>query len=183
MRSFITSCLLLFVCPIASAGELLDSYVNFDGDHYLLHLDMRVEAKSADVYHVLLDFNNLKSVSDTIVSSKLLKSEGKEHRVQFVSEGCVWVFCRTVTQVVTVTELGNGYILSQTDPDESDLSYGKTLWQVIDEGNVTRIKYDADFVPDFFIPPLIGPYYFQQRMLEEGTKTLNGIEALARDLQ
>jgi hypothetical protein len=181
MRYLTAGFLYLFSCSHALAGELLESYVHFDDDHYLLHLDMRVEAESAKVYATLVDFNNMKSVNDTIVGSKLLESNGRVHRVQFESEGCVWIFCRSVNQVVTVTELGGGYIMSQTDPDESDLTYGKTLWQVINEGDFTRVKYDADYVPAFWIPPLIGPYIFQERMLEEGLKTLNGIELLARD--
>jgi hypothetical protein len=176
--------MLLLSSTASLAGELLESYINYEDDHYLLHLDMRVEAHVHDVYAVLIDFNNIKDVNDTIVSSKLLESDGRVHRVQFESEGCVLFFCRTVKQLVTVTELGNGYIMSQTDPEQSDLSYGRTLWQVIDEGNdITRIKYNADYVPAFWIPPLIGPYIFQDRMLEEGLKTLHGIEMLASDRQ
>lgn len=183
MRLAIITCLYFFGHAYALAGELLESYVNFEDDHYLLHLDMRVESHMHDVYAVLIDFNNIKDVNDTIVGSQLLKTDGRVHRVQFMSEGCVWIFCRSVNQVVTVTELGSGYIMSQTDPELSDLSYGRTLWQVIDEGKTTRIKYDADYVPGFWVPPLIGSYLFQERMLEEGLKTLHGIEILASDRQ
>lgn len=181
MRLVILAAIYFVTLPFCAAGELLESYVNFEDDHYLLHLDMRVDAESSDVYAVLLDFNNIPAVNDSIVYSKLLESNGREHRVQFDSEGCVWVICRRVMQVVTVTEMGNGFILSHTHPDESDLQYGKTLWQIIDEGETTRIKYNADYVPKFWVPPIIGPYFFQERMLEEGLKTLNGIETLARD--
>lgn len=181
MRVFVFICLYAFSLPACLSGELLDSYVNYEDDHYLLHLDMRIEAEAANVYAVLVDFNNIKSINDTIVSSKLLESNNRVHRVQFMSEGCVWFLCRSVSQVVTVTEMGGGYIMSKTDPEESDLSFGTTLWQVIDEGKTTRVKYDADYIPAFWIPPLIGPLIFQERMLEEGLKTLNGIELLARD--
>lgn len=171
----------IFLAKPVHAGELIHSYVNHDGDHYILHLDMRVEGKYDDIYRILIDFDNITAVNDTIVFSKLLKSEGKVHTVHFESEGCIWFFCRRVKQVVKVTELGRGYIMSATDPTRSDLEYGRTLWEVIDEGKTTRIKYNADYVPDFWIPPLIGPYLFKNRMLEEGQKTINGIEALAND--
>lgn len=140
---------------------------------------MRVEGKYDDIYRILIDFDNITAVNDTIVFSKRLKSEGKVHTVHFESVGCIWFFCRRVKQIVKVTELGRGYIMSVTDPTQSDLEYGRTLWEVIDEGKTTRIKYNADYVPDFWVPPLIGPYLFKGRMLEEGLKTINGIEALA----
>lgn len=160
------------------AGDLLAANVDHQGDHYLLHLDMRIKGDSKAVYAVLMDFDNITALNDSIVYSKLLKQHGKDYLVQTDSEGCVWFFCRRVVQVATVTELGNGYIMSVIDPSRSDLEYGRTLWQVIDEGETTRIKYNADYVPDFWIPPIIGPIVFRNRMLEEGQKTVNGIERI-----
>jgi hypothetical protein len=161
------------------AGELLDSYVNEEDDHYVLHLDMRIAASYDAVYAVLMDFSKMAEVNDSIKSSELIESNGKKHKLRFVAEGCVWFFCKKVRQLVTVTELGQGYILSETDPGESDLRYGKTLWQIINEGETTRVKYNADYVPDFWVPPIFGPVIFQNRMLKEGKKTLNGIERLS----
>lgn len=178
MRWYI-GCTLLCVLSFSTlAGELLESYVEDKGEHYLLHLDMRINGQYDDVYAVLVDFDNITAINDSIVFSKRLETQGKKHLVQFDSEGCVWFFCRRVVQLVHVTELDQGYIMSTTDPEKSDLSYGRTLWQVIDEGETTRIKYNADYVPDFWIPPLIGPVIFKNRLLEEGQKTINGIERL-----
>lgn len=170
---------LLTSCSICQAGEIIESYVNYDNDHYLLHLDMRVNGKSDVIYAILIDFDHIPEINDTIVYSKVLESKNRIHRVHFESEGCVWFFCRRIKQVVTVTELGNGYIMSETDAEKGNMRYGRTLWQVIDEGKTTRIKYNADYVPDFWVPPIFGPIIFQNRMLEEGQKTINGIERLA----
>jgi hypothetical protein len=172
--------LVLFHTPL-SAGELLDSYVNEQDDHYVLHLDMRINASYDKVYAVLIDFSKMHAVNDSITESKLIESKGKVHKVHFVAEGCIWFFCKKVRQLVTVTELGKGFILSKTDPRQSDLSYGKTLWQLIDEGKTTRVKYNADYVPDFWIPPFFGPMIFKNRMLKEGKKTVNGIERLSAE--
>ena len=171
---------LLFLAPLPLyAGELLQAYVNEKEDHYVMHLDMRIDADADDVYETLMDFSNMHLVNDSIISSTLLESKGKVHKLRFVSQGCIWFFCREVRQLVTVTELGRGYILSVTDPAESDLRYGKALWQIIDEGKTTRVKYNSDYVPDFWIPPLFGSAIFQDRLLEEGKKTVNGLERLS----
>ena len=160
------------------AGEVLEAFVNHEDDHYVLHLDMRINGKSQMVYAALLDFDNLHAINDSITHSERRESRDKLHRVYFEAQGCVLFFCPRVRQLVTVTELGDGYIMSVTDPEHSDLRYGRTLWQVIDEGKTTRIKYNADFVPDFWVPPLFGPYIFKKRMLQEGQKTVHGIEKL-----
>ena len=170
--------LVLFASPLL-AGELLESYVNEQDDHFVMHLDMRIEADYDSVYEVLIDFRKMGQVNDSITSSTIIESKDKRHIVKFTTEGCIWFFCQTVKQLVTITKLGQGFILSETDPDESDLRYGKTLWQVIDEGETTRVKYNADFVPDFWIPPFFGSAVFQKRMLKEGKKTLDGIEKLS----
>jgi len=168
--------LVFLLSPTLYAGELLHSLARELDGHFILHLDMRINAKYDDVYALLIDFNHLPAINDTIESSQLLESKGKIHKVKFVSNGCVWIICQRVTQVVIVTELGRGYIMSDALPELSDISYGRTLWQIIDEGNSTRIKYDSDLVPDFWIPPLIGSSIFQNRILKEGIKTINGIE-------
>jgi hypothetical protein len=160
------------------AGELLEAFAAHRDDHYLLHLDMRIKGKYADVYKILVDFNHIPQVNDSIKSSQELEHHGKVHRVRIVGEGCVWIFCRRIQQVEIVTERDDGYIVSITDPTHSDLRYGRTLWHIIDEGKTTRVQYNADFVPAFWVPPLIGPMIFKHRILKEGQKTINGIERL-----
>jgi hypothetical protein len=177
----ITTVVLFFILAPASAGELIYSYVDNEGDHYYLHLDMRVNGNSKTIYRILTDFNNLTAVNDTVVVSKLLKTEDKVHTVLTESEGCIWFFCKRVKQVSRVSELDNGFLMSVTVPEQSDLKYGRTLWEIIDEGKTTRIKYNADYVPDFWVPPLFGPAIFKKRMLKEGQKTINGIEKLASE--
>jgi len=173
---YILGLLLALLYTHSHAGELIDAHVDRVGEHYTLHLDMRIEGHQKDVYAVLVDFKHIPLLNDSIKSSQLLESKGKVHRVQFETEGCVLFVCKRINQVVTVTELGDGYIMSVTDPAHSDLKYGKTLWQVIDEGKTTRITYNGEFVPDFWVPPLIGPILYKNRLLDEGKKTINGIE-------
>lgn len=142
----------------------------------MLHLEMRIDADYDSVYSTLLDFENLKELTESIKESELLESKDDVHIVLMRSEGCVFIFCQSIIQVTTVTELGRGYIKSIVDPKKSDLSYGKVLWQIIDEDETTKIIYDANIVPDFWIPPLIGTYIFKNRLAEEVEKTINGIE-------
>lgn len=173
-------CLLLTGCLSSPghAGELLQARVQEQKGHYLLHLVMRIHASYTDVLHTLLDFRNLPKINSTIKSAKLLSHKGRVYRVHLVIEGCVWIFCRTIQEEDVVTQLDNGYLSSITDPRHSDFHYGHVLWHLVDEGKTTRVTYNADFVPAFWIPPLFGPAIFKHRLLREGKKTIDGIEYL-----
>jgi hypothetical protein len=174
-------CLLLLVTVRASvAGELLHALVTRQDDHYLLHLDMRIQAKRAEVYRILTDCPQLPQVNSAIKSAKELSHKGQVYRVRLISEGCVWIFCRRVKEVDDVTLQDAEYLMVVTDPTHSDLRYGRALWQLIDEGKTTRIKYNADFVPGFWVPPLIGPALLKHVLLKQGLKTINGIERLVQ---
>jgi len=158
------------------AGKLLNSYVNEIDGHFVLHLDMRVNAKRKDIRSILMDFSKMPAVNKTVLESRLLNTVGDKYKIYFVSRGCLWIFCQTIKQVAMVSELDNEYIMSVVIAKESDLKYGRALWRLIDEGSTTRIIYDSDYVPDFWVPPLIGSAIVKDKMLSEGLKTINGLE-------
>ena len=162
------------------AGKIINSYVNYEDGHYLLNLDMLVDASLNNVYKVLMDADHLIHVNETIKESRLIESKKLQQRVYLETEACIWFFCRRIKQIQRVTEMGSGYIMSVTEPEQSDLEYGKVLWRLQTQDQLTRINYSADFVPDFWVPPLIGPWLLRNRLLEEGKKTIYGIEKQAK---
>ena len=167
----------MFAHESGYAGEVLKSYVNDDGDHYLLNLEMRINADAQRVYQLLTDFNHLNKISDSVTSSKILSQQGKRTRVEVHTEGCVLVFCKHIKQVQTVTELGGGYLMIVDDPEAGDFTYGRTLWRIWQEGNHTRVSLSADVVPKFWLPPLVGPWVFKDKLLNEGETLINGLES------
>jgi hypothetical protein len=162
------------------AGQLLEARVKRYDGHYLLHLVMRIHARYPVVYKTLLDFKDLPKVNNTIKSARELSHKGQVYRVHMVIRGCVWIFCRTIQEEDVLTLLKHGYLMSITDPKHSDFYYGHVLWHIEDQGKTTLVTYNADFAPAFWIPPLFGPAIFKHRLLEEGRKTINGIERLSR---
>lgn len=174
---------ILLLLSGSPAGEITHSYVDYEDGHYLVRLVMKIEADMETVYSLLTDFDQLTKLNDSIKVSRLLHSNDKQHRILIEMEGCVWIFCRRVNQVQQVTEMGMGYIKAVTLPDQSDMEYGRVLWHIQQQDNVTVISYSADVIPAFFVPPLIGPYLMKDRLLEEAEKTIRGIERLARQKQ
>ena len=89
MLRIVAACALALSLQHLHAGELLNAYVNEIDDHYILHLDMRVDADYDSVYEVLMDFSKMMEVNNSITSSRLLESDDKIHKLHFVSEGCI----------------------------------------------------------------------------------------------
>ncbi|VAX01695.1 hypothetical protein MNBD_GAMMA22-2090 [hydrothermal vent metagenome] len=162
------------------AGEVITSFVDENDGHYVIRVDMRVNAELEDVYRHLVDLKNIHKLNDTIVSSIVKYSKGKKHEVEVNTSGCVLFFCTEQVQYQRVTELDNGYIMIHLDPAKSDFLSGQILWQVFDENKKTRVIFAADFEPDFWVPPLIGPWILTDVFLKESQETINELEKLAQ---
>ena len=179
-RPAILAGLWLLQLPALQAGELLDTHVEHVDDHYLIHIDMLIDADPQRVYACLTDYDRLDRLSPEITRSELLYANHPQYRVRVVTEGCIGPICRTVEQVQDVTELHNGYILVKVMPAMSDLRYGQNVWHIRAENGRTRVTYSADLVPDFWLPPIIGPLLFKQKLATESQNVINTLENLAR---
>jgi hypothetical protein len=157
------------------------SQVHRDGDHFLVHLQMQIDAPSAEVYKRLTDFNQLHQLSDMIKESRVLETNGTQQRVEVISEGCVLFFCRRVTQIQTAMTLGRGYLQVIDEPGASDFKSGRTLWHIAPVDNGTRVTLSADIEPDFWVPPLIGTAIFKHKLIKESTTLINNVEQKSRN--
>ncbi len=170
----------LLLANNASAAEVITSFVDEDDYHYIIRIDMRVNAEISDVYKHLMDLKNIHKLNDTIVSSVVRYSKDNIHEVEVKTSGCVLFFCSNQVQYQKVNELGNGYIMIHLEPKKSDFVSGQILWQVIAEKNKTRVIFSADFEPDFWVPPLIGPWILTDIFLKESLQTITQLEKLAQ---
>ena len=161
------------------AGEVLHSHVDHDDGHYLLDMEMRIDAPLPRVREVLTDYAHITAINPTVVESTVLISAPPNYRVRVITEGCVLFFCKRMTQFQQVTELASGYIVIVLDTTEGDFTYGRLLWHIQADGDQTRISFSGDLVPDFWVPPLIGPWLLSGVLEEETHKTVEGLERLA----
>ncbi|MGD8546557.1 MAG: SRPBCC family protein [Thiohalophilus sp.] len=159
----------------------MQSQVHRDGDHFLVHLQMQINAPATEVYQRLTDFNQLHQLSDMIKQSRVLETNGKQQRVEVISEGCVLIFCRRVTQIQTATKLARGYLLVIDDPSASDFHSGRTLWHIAPVDNGTRVTLSADIEPGFWVPPIIGTAIFKNKLIDESTTLINNVEQKSRN--
>lgn len=169
----------LFLLQTGLAGEVLDSHVGTNEGHYLLRIDMLIDADPQRVRTLLTDYARLGRLSHTITRSEVLERNPPNYRLRLTTNGCVLFFCRELVQVQDVTELNDGYILVKVVPEMSDFTYGQSMWRIRPQNNRTRVTYSSDLVPGFWIPPLIGTSLFKHKLQEETRLLIENLEHLA----
>jgi hypothetical protein len=67
-------------------------------------------------------------------------------------------------------------------PESSNFKHSTSEWLLERDGGDTKMIYKLEMEPDFFVPPLVGPWYFKRTLSQGGLRALTRIERLAREL-
>jgi len=173
--------LILFFTTTLQAGEVLVSTVEHKDKRYFVSLDVLINADSERVYKALTNFNNLSAINPAVTSSNLIYSlSDTQHRVEINVESCVTFFCKKLVQVQDVEELPGKLILTTVVPEKSDFDYAHARWKVTSEQGRTRVTFDSDLKPSFWIPPLIGPLLIEKKLRDEALAIVAGLEQLTQ---
>lgn len=175
-----SAALLAALCCAAALGASFErAEVTHEAGRYRLRFVVDLAAATPAVRALLTDYDHLDRLSAHIIESQRLTAGGGS-RVRIVLEACVLVFCKTVRRVMAVETRANGDILTLADPAHSDFHHAREIWQVNPSDRGTRLVYEAEFEPSFFVPPLIGPWLIKSRLrgaLEEIATRLEDLAA------
>jgi len=165
-------------------AELLDVQIELDDKRYRLNSEVYFDVSQQALYDVLADFDQFEKFTSAIVESKNTGPD-ERGRPSFYArmEGCVMLFCKSFIR--------NGYLLLSptvqivaiANPDESDFKFSRERWQLFSDEEGTRLVYDFEMEPDFWVPPVIGPYLIQRALRGGAVRAVNRIEALARTIE
>jgi len=184
MSSYTHALFILLLCLASSsvnAGEVLESKVSSKDKRYFVSLDVVINANAQRVYKLLTDYNNLTNISDSITESNLVYSlSDNDHRVKVTTKACVSFFCKTIIQVQDVEQLNGMVIVTTSLPDKSDVDYAHARWKITDENGLTRVSFNSDLKPSFWVPPLIGPPLIETALRNEALAIIDGLETLAQ---
>ncbi len=87
------------------------------------------------------------------------------------------MFCRRVTQVQDIVQYGQRRVEASILPALSDFRYGRAVWQLEPDGTHTLMHFTAQLEPSFWVPPLIGPWLFENKIVDELLESATKIEA------
>jgi hypothetical protein len=171
--------LLVFMPAVATAGEILTSSVTHADGHYDLAITARIDAPSDAVLHAITDYANLAAVNPDIEVSELLGLTGAGvSTVRTVIRVCILVFCKRVERLQRVTQPDAQTIEAEIIPAGSDFRSGFARWRLTSLTAVTtELQFTETFEPDFWVPPVIGPWLIQRKLVSEVAETVTSIEA------
>lgn len=174
-------CVLLWVAHTATASpeEISVAVEREKGNQYTFTMQFLARAPANKVFAIITDFENLSQLNPLIKSSRILPSP-KPHinRVEVVTRGCMLFFCKTIVRVEDVAFDHTLTINTEFVVSLSDFKSGSTQWtfETIDDN--THVTFYAQMVPDFWLPPFIGPYALKKQLHSQLNYTANKINYL-----
>ena len=166
----------------AFAYEVQEVKVTRDGEHYRLNMQVLLNTEAEAAFETMKDVNNLPLINPSVIKVLPLHTATSGEDVYTQVHLCVAFVCRTLAQVQNMTHSRSeaGYLLQAiVDPERSNLKSGAARWHFSDCGTAqTCLAFEAELVPDFWVPPLLGPWLIQRSMKREALVSSSGLERL-----
>jgi len=168
--------LVLVPLPVV-AGEVLASRVQQDAGVFRLTVSARIDAPLASVYRIITDYDNLAAINPSILSSSsYATADPRIHHVHSVIKVCILVFCKQVVQMQRVVRVDDRTIEAVMLPEHSDFRAGTARWRFTGDGSTTELYFSEELEPDFWVPPVIGPWLIERELVREVAVTVRYIE-------
>ncbi|MGJ8668953.1 MAG: SRPBCC family protein [Oceanococcus sp.] len=165
------------------AAQLEHLEVTHVGKRYQVVMHARMDTLADKAYAIFTDYARLPEINSAIIKAEpIAGAQGSDQRIHTQVQVCVMGFCRVFDQVQDMRKSPPEYLRADVIPRLSNLRYGKASWRIWDEAGTAKLIFEAVVEPDFWIPPLIGPWLIERKLASEAVGTANGIERLANAL-
>jgi len=155
----------LSISARATAVEVLSVDVKLDDDVYKLYGQSVIKAPADFIFRILMDYDNFHRITSGISESRLLDTEDDGALLGYTRvDSCVWIFCRQFEKVERIHATPTREIITEAIPEKSDFILNRTRWVLENMEGGTLVTYQAEIDPDFWIPPLIGPWALKKKL-------------------
>ncbi|MGC1954408.1 MAG: SRPBCC family protein [Gammaproteobacteria bacterium] len=164
------------------AAEVSEADVRREDDLYRLHVVARIDASLSAVWKVLTDYHDLGRLHYSVKESTYLgrTPEGAD-RVRIRMHPCVLFFCVDVTQIVEFHAVAERRLVADFDRRASHFEFGRLQWRLAHTPSAgTDLVFDAELVPAFWIPPLLGPWILKSALRKTATEIIMNLNRLSR---
>ena len=152
---------------------------------YSLEANARLDATPESIYAVLTDFddNAYSRISRAYKESRYLDpADDGTPLVYTRMEGCMLWHCMTLERTERLETEAPRWIKSTALAESSNFKHATSEWVLEPDGENTRMTYKLEMEPDFFVPPVVGPWYLKRTLSQGGLRAVTRIERLARQL-
>lgn len=175
---------LLLNSGLVYGAELLSLEVTRKDQRYVLHAKAFIAADVNIVYGLISDYENLTSINPFLKESKIVaQGQRGTQIVKLVTETCIMFICKRLRHLQSFRTEENGDLYADIIPRESDFKYGWLRWRAVARDDGAMVVFDSEVVPDFKIPPVLGPYIVKSKMLEMTRKTIAALEKRAWEFE
>jgi hypothetical protein len=181
LTCLLTGCLLFMPAEAVVAGKVYTASATHESGVYRIEVDALVNVPEPLVRELLTDYNHLGRVNDAIEVSEILKTRKPgDYQVRTETEACVWFYCMRVHQVQDVIEAYDGSVTATVIPALSDFRQGYARLNLWQEPGGTRVLIRSEVEPDFWIPPILGPWLIKRKLRSEALETVRNLERVAQ---
>jgi hypothetical protein len=170
---------------LAAAATIDELDVTRKRGRYSLEAEAHLAATPESVFAVLTDFddNAYSRISRVYKESRYLPPAPDGTPLVYTRmEGCLLWHCVTLERTERLETDEPYYIRSVALPEGSNFKHAQSEWVLEPNGDGTLMTYRVEMEPDFFVPPVIGPWYLKRTLSQGGERAVMRIERLAREL-
>ena len=125
------------------------------GEWVIVDVDFPVDASVLEAWNVMTDYDNMSKFVSNLVSSRIIGREGNTLSVEQkgkASRGPLTISFENIREIVlTPPREVHSRLVS------GDLKASEFTTRVIDRGAFTQIINHGEFIPNIWVPPVIGP--------------------------
>lgn len=171
----------------ATAADVRSLQVEHVGGRHTVAMTVQLDSSPSDAYAVLTQFDQLPAINPA-VQRATIRHQPSPHKAVLETDVrvCVLWFCKLLEQVQDMElapAANGGSVSARVRPDESNLRYGLANWRIWPCEQRTCLSFTAEIEPDFWVPPVIGPWVIRRKLEQEAVQTSEGIERLAAELR
>ena len=180
---FVATVLAGVLALVANSATLDTLEVTRDGGRYELYADTFLAASPSDIYAVLLEYddNKFQRISSVYKESGYLDPASDGTPIVYtLMEGCIVFYCLSMRRTEHLEKEEFNYIRTKAIPEQSDFKYSHSEWTFASAEGGTRMTYTMVMEPDFFVPPIVGPYILKRILRSGGARVISRIERMAQ---
>ena len=172
----------LLVSSVLTAAVLQSVEVQHDGGRYQLVSESYLSAPIEEVFNVLVDYEQFEKISSIFTDAGYMDTDPSGDPVVYTTiRGCVLFFCKSFHRIERLELSPPVFIRATVLPEQSDFLYSVSEWELESRNGGTFIKYSMEMEPDFWVPPVIGPWAIKMRLERDARPALDRLESAAQE--
>ena len=153
--------------------------VDYANKTYRTELSTTIHATPDALFKLLTSYGKFNTFSQTIHKSQLLA----DGLLLLNLRVCFTIICFEKQQTLELT-VNNYTVTARVIREQSDFESGWMQWQLAPgkDDDSSLFYFSSEMVPDFWVPPLIGPLLIQHKLKKEARYSIRQLNNLAQPI-